>query len=304
MVDLKTAMAAAQAEQRKKAASSMEEKKKRRSGPDLGIEPFDPVKYVTKERAETASMWLVIAYAIIITMVMRYLLMPGTDRNNADILYMFPLVMIILIPQIHRMVMPKKFVEVYGKGTWFKASFLHTFTFLSVAFLLTNPPFADVVAPQVSSTWVIGVEEDSGLVYSNDSGRGGVTHWQLTGSDTVLEGPIWLFFGLADNVNSDGATVEVTLKNNDGEESLSMDDMYWESNFDAIVNGTRLDNSSIPNLLPHGGLDQPVAVSLGSDLAPGTHTIEVKIIEDGNPWKNTRIYTWKFEILTSQTLVQ
>ena len=90
-------------------------------------------------------------------------------------------------------------------------------------------------APQVSSTWVIGVEEDGGLVYSNDSGRGGVTHWQLTGSDTVLEGPIWLFFGLADNVNSDGATVEVTLKNNDGEESLSMDDMYWESNFDAIV---------------------------------------------------------------------
>ena len=304
MVDLKTAMAAAQAEQRKKAASSMEEKKKRRSGPDLGIEPFDPVKYVTKERAETASMWLVIAYAIIITMIMRYLLMPGTDRNNADILYMFPLVMIIVIPQIHRMVMPKKFVEVYGKGTWFKAAFLHTFTFLSVAFLLTNPPFADVVAPQISSTWVIGIEGEDGLVYSNDSGKGGITHWQLSDSENVLEGPIWLFFGLADNVNSDGASVEVTLTNNNGESTLMMNNTYWDTHFDDIVNGKRMDNSSLPNLLPHGTLDQPVAVLLGSQLAPGTHTIEVKIIEDGNPWENTRTYTWKLEIASSQTSVQ
>ena len=34
------------------------EKKKRRSGEDLGIESFDPVNYVAKERAETGSMGL------------------------------------------------------------------------------------------------------------------------------------------------------------------------------------------------------------------------------------------------------
>ena len=38
------------------------EKKKRRSGEDLGIESFDPVNYVAKERAETGSMWLVLAF--------------------------------------------------------------------------------------------------------------------------------------------------------------------------------------------------------------------------------------------------
>ena len=63
MVDLKTAMAAAQAERMKRDGAKNAEKKKRRSGADLGIEPFDPVKYHGKERADTASMWLVIAYA-------------------------------------------------------------------------------------------------------------------------------------------------------------------------------------------------------------------------------------------------
>ncbi len=296
MVDLKTAMAAAQAEQRKKVATSMEEKKKRRSGPDLGIEPFDPVKYVTKERAETASMWLVITYSVLVTMIMRYVLMPGTDRTNADILYMFPLVMIILIPQVHRMVMPARFVEVYGKGTWFKASFLHTFTFLSVAFLLANPPFADVVAPQVSSTWVIGVEDDGVIVYSNDTGKDGVIEWKET---EIPSGPVWLFFGLADNLNSDGATVDVTLMNNDDSTTLPMNETYWSENHDNIVNGKRIDNSSIPNLLPHAELDQPIAVNLGENLAPGTHTIIVNIVEQGDPWENTRTYTWKLVILPS-----
>ena len=67
MVDLKTAMAAAQADRMKRDGARIEEKKKRRSGADLGIEPFDPVKYFGKEKADTASMWLVISYALVVT---------------------------------------------------------------------------------------------------------------------------------------------------------------------------------------------------------------------------------------------
>lgn len=148
MVDLKTAMAAAQTERRKREGrDGGDEKKKRRSGADLGIEPFDPVKYVNKERADTASMWLVITYAVIATCLMRYVLMPSTTLDKTDVLYLLPLSMIILIPQIHRMVMPERFKEHYTKGTWFKSFFLYTFTFLSLSFLLVNPPFGDIVAP-------------------------------------------------------------------------------------------------------------------------------------------------------------
>ena len=71
-MDFKTAMAAARAEaeskQRKKRRDKDEksEKKRSRSGEDMGLESFDPVNYVAKEKADTASMWLVLGFAIFI----------------------------------------------------------------------------------------------------------------------------------------------------------------------------------------------------------------------------------------------
>ena len=167
MVDLKTAMAAAQAERMKRDGAKNAEKKKRRSGADLGIEPFDPVKYHGKERADTASMWLVIAYAFIVTMMMRYALMPSTTLDKTDVLYILPLTMLILIPQLHRMVMPESFKEHYTKGTWFRAFFLYTFTFLSLSFLVVTPPFGDIVAPQLADEWGVVIEHDGSYTYAD-----------------------------------------------------------------------------------------------------------------------------------------
>ena len=61
MVDLQTAMAAASAERKQRSGAASEERKVRRSGASLGLEPFDPVKHVSKEKADTASMWLVLS---------------------------------------------------------------------------------------------------------------------------------------------------------------------------------------------------------------------------------------------------
>ena len=55
MVDLNTAMAAASVDRQKRAADEGKERMKRRSGRDLGIEAFDPVKHVAKEKAETEA---------------------------------------------------------------------------------------------------------------------------------------------------------------------------------------------------------------------------------------------------------
>jgi len=83
MVDLRTAMAAAQAEQKRRQDRNPRspEKKKNRSGADLGIDPFDPVKYVNKERADTASMWLVIVYSLVVTCLMRFV--AASCRNGS-----------------------------------------------------------------------------------------------------------------------------------------------------------------------------------------------------------------------------
>ena len=91
MVDLQTAMAAAAAERKQRAGAESEERKVRRSGPNLGIESFDPVKHVSKEKADTASMWLVIAFSAVVSLMMRYVLMPNTSPEKSDILYLMPL---------------------------------------------------------------------------------------------------------------------------------------------------------------------------------------------------------------------
>ena len=295
MVDLQTAMAAAAAERKKRDGAASEDRKVRRSGPSLGIEPFDPVKHVSKEKADTASMWLVIGFSVLVSVMMRYVLMPNTSPEKSDILYLMPLSAIILIPQIHRMVMPKSFQEYYTKGTWFKAGFLHTFTFLAMSFLLVNPPMGDIVAPKLASHWAIATDNDGTLLFNEDSSKDGVIEW-VVDNDGRLEGEVWLLFALADNVNSDGAEVNVELTHQSVSIDLASNEFYWENNSDRIANATKTDNSSAPNLVPHEK-DQPFAINLGSDLAVGSHDILVTIKEDGDPWENERTYRWKLVVV-------
>jgi len=280
---------------KKRDGAASEDRKVRRSGPSLGIEPFDPVKHVSKEKADTASMWLVIGFSVLVSVMMRYVLMPNTSPEKSDILYLMPLSAIILIPQIHRMVMPKSFQEYYTKGTWFKAGFLHTFTFLAMSFLLVNPPMGDIVAPKLASHWAIATDNDGTLLFNEDSSKDGVIEW-VVDNDGRLEGEVWLLFALADNVNSDGAEVNVELTHQSVSIDLASDEFYWANNSDRIANATKTDNSSAPNLVPHEK-DQPFAINLGSDLAVGSHDILVTIKEDGDPWENERTYRWKLVVV-------
>ena len=294
MVDLKTAMAAAQAERKKREGAKGEEKKKRRSGADLGIEPFDPVKYAKKEKADTASMWLVIVYAFVVTMLMRYVLMPSTTLDKTDVLYLLPLTMMILIPQIHRTVMPERFKEHYTKGTWFKAFFLYTFTFLSLSFLVVNPPFGDIVAPQLAQDWGIAVEQDGVFTYADDVKGGGV-EWTLKEGE-YLPGSAWLLFGLADNVDETGAEVTVIHHFLGTPTTIDSNATFWTLYKDEVGAWRTANNKSAPILLPHSDLDQPFAIPLGESLAVGTHSITVEITENGDPWVNSRVYEWTFTI--------
>ena len=294
MVDLKTAMAAAQAERMKRDGAKNAEKKKRRSGADLGIEPFDPVKYHGKERADTASMWLVIAYAFIVTMMMRYALMPSTTLDKTDVLYILPLTMLILIPQLHRMVMPESFKEHYTKGTWFRAFFLYTFTFLSLSFLVVNPPFGDIVAPQLADEWGVVIEHDGSYTYA-DKVSGVENQWTLE-SGEYIQGGAWVLFGLADNVDHTGANVTVLHQFQNTDTVIESNASFWDEHGTDIRTWRTAENKSAPILLPHADLDMPFAIFLGEGLAVGEHTIVGDILEQGNPWENTRTYTWTFSV--------
>ncbi len=242
-------------------------------------------------------MWLVLGFALLVTLLMRYVLMGVTDPENSKILYILPLTCIFLIPTLHRTIMPERFVEHYGGGTWFKAAFLHTFTFLALSFLLVNPPFGDIAAPELAKSWTVVADDGEAIEYPFDvSTKGTTLTWHTNGS-TTLQGDAWLLFGLMDNKNSDGASVEVTREYQANETTRDVNESYWYDNAEAIKNGTSSSNKSAPNLTPHGDQDQPFAVFLGTDLGEGTHTITVVITEEGDPWENVQTYHWTLEII-------
>ena len=295
MVDLNTAIAAASTERRKRTEGEDKEKKIRRSGADLGLEAFDPAKYAEKEKADAVSMWLVLTFSVIISLLMRYVLMPNTASDKTDILYLLPLTAMILLPQIHRAILPNKYVEHFTKGTWVKSGFLHSFTFLAMAFLLVNPPFGDIVAPQLSGEWTIATDDGVELLFDDGTSKDAIT-WTVD-SEGKLSGQVWLLFGLADNVNSDGAEVIVTLTNNEGSKEISANSTFWGDNEQRLLNATTITNKTLPNLFPHDDKDQQFAIQLGENLPEGTHTITVKITEQGDPWENQRTYKWNLIIV-------
>ncbi len=274
MVDISTAMAAASTERRNRGTGD-KERKKNRSGANLGIESFDPVKHVEKEKADTASMWLVLSFAILVSFVMRYFVM-GSAQDNSDLLWFLPIMCIFLIPSLHRIVMPEHFVEVYTKGTWFKASFLHVFTWLALTFLLTNAPFGDIVAPQPDGEWGITTEGEDGWEFT-PSKKGVIT------LEENYSGNNWMIISFTDNVQANLADYTFTL---DGKEIENEFIMF-----------TGNDTAALDPVRHHTDVDHPVALSVPLNLSVGMHEFVIQVEEDGSPWQNSRTVTMKLEII-------
>ena len=291
-MDFKTAMAAAraEAESRRKTGKPDEGKEKRRSrsGPDMGLESFDPAKYVSKEKAETASMWLVLAFSITVSLLMRFVFMPGLSSDD-NILWLLPLMLVFVLPSLHRTVMPEGFKEHYTKGTWFKASFLHTFTWLAVTFLLVNPPLGDIGAPTVAESWVIVVDDGSGnLVYpANESSYNVILTTSTEGMD---EGnTAWLLFAVRDNLDTSNVDISVQISDGINSSTLNSSSSDFSTVTDSEFNSTWMNKLKSEDRKEDLGF----AVNLGS-LSVGEWDVKVTLSEQGKPWVNTSpTYSWK-----------
>jgi len=265
MVDINTAMAAAAGERRNRSTGD-KERKKNRSGADMGIESFDPVKHVKKEKADTVSMWLVISFALTVSLLMRYVAMPSA-QNNADMLWFIPMMGIFLLPSLHRAILPEKFVEHYTKGTWFKASFLHIFSWLAITFLLTNAPFADIVAPQVDEGWGM-ISEENGTYDFTKSSK------DIVALDEGYTGLHYVVLSFSDNYDPSDSNYKITFAGDAVENDWS--DIEAES------------PEALDPVRAHKDIDYPVAIKIPDGLAAGTYDIVVEVTEDGDPWENTR----------------
>ncbi|DAC65805.1 TPA: hypothetical protein HA325_04275 [Candidatus Thalassarchaeaceae archaeon] len=285
MVDVDSALRASAYSGKKRARGSdvdKEEKKSRK------IEPFEPSDALEKEKADAFSMWLVIALGLSVGLLMRYVLMP-TLTEPEKILWVLPLMLVVLLPTLHRLIIPDKWSDRYDRGNWFRASFLYIFTWLAISFLLVNPPLADIAPPTLAGG--IDIAETEGVV---DVAWTGGTYTIELNQNTV---DVTLGMAVSDNVDSASATIVVShwfhgamveeLAN--GTVSEQTDHI---ATFADVEAWERLDKSGNSKVIGHAE-DIGVAWDLGT-MGPGEHQIKIKLVEEGDPWAQNvweRTYT-------------
>ena len=71
---------------------------------------FDPQVHATKEVADAYSMWLVIIYGTIISIIMRYIFMP-TQETMEGIIWLLPVILTATVPSLHKIIIPKNIVN-------------------------------------------------------------------------------------------------------------------------------------------------------------------------------------------------
>ena len=285
MVDVDSALRASAYSGKKRARGSGAEKEEKKS---RKIEPFEPSDALEKEKADAFSMWLVIALGLSVGLLMRYVLMP-TLTEPEKILWVLPLMLVVLLPTLHRLIIPDKWSDRYDRGNWFRASFLYIFTWLAISFLLVNPPLADIAPPTLAGG--IDIAETEGVV---DVAWTGGTYTIELNQNTV---DVTLGMAVSDNVDSASATIVVShwfhgamveeLAN--GTVSEQTDHI---ATFAAVDAWERLDKSGNSKVIGHAE-DIGVAWDLGT-MGPGEHQIKIKLVEEGDPWAQNvweRTYT-------------
>ena len=171
---------------------------------DSTLEPFDPSSHAEKEKADAFSMWIVIAFGLIVAILMRFYMMPSLEKSE-QILWLLPFLMIAVIRPIHQLIVPSKFFDQYTTGNWVRASFLYLFTWLALSFALVNPPLADIAAPHLAGSIDIASEGD------------GISQHKLSGNvyevrisrETV---PVILGLAVRDNVDAEKSTMNLTIQ--------------------------------------------------------------------------------------------
>ena len=282
MVDISTAMAAAAASDRRRGGRDGE---KKRPGGKVGTEPFDPADHVIKEKADAASMWLVIVYATAIALLMRYLIMPAMD-GPASMLWSLPLLLIFTIPTLHRLIL-SKFADRYTFGNWFRATFLYTFTWLAVCFILVNPPLADISPPEVASkVKLVDLDLESEEVWSE------AWSGDFSENDNLSERDLALAFAVRDNFDAENVDVLVEISwagssdwNRSGVASSMLGD--WD-NYTDNVSSIATKPTDVVIFIP---LDN---ISFDPLM---TYTVEITLSQSGDPWNLESSETHRFSII-------
>ena len=294
MVDVDSALRASaySGKKRPKGSDSKKEEVKSRK-----IEPFEPEEAFEKEKADAFSMWLVIVFGLTMGLIMRYVVMPTLTQPEA-ILWVLPLSLVVILPTMHKLLIPNKWSDRYDGGNWFRASFLYIFSWLAISFLLVNPPLADIAPPTLANG--IDVQNTDSIEYAG----------MIDGTYTIAlnQGTVDVVLGMAvrDNVDAENATVQVSFWKYGalvGElaNGTASDLTEARATFESVNNSwVSVDNLGNPVVIKHSE-DIGLAWDLGS-LTPGQYEIKVRLSEVGDPWdENVWERTYSIAVVTVAT---
>ena len=294
MVDVDSALRASaySGKKRPKGSDSKKEEVKSRK-----IEPFEPGEAFEKEKADAFSMWLVIVFGLTMGLIMRYVVMPTLSQSEA-ILWVLPLSLVVILPTMHKLLIPNKWSDRYDGGNWFRASFLYIFSWLAISFLLVNPPLADIAPPTLANG--IDVQNTDSIEYAG----------MIDGTYTIAlnQGTVDVVLGMAvrDNVDAENATVQVSFWKYGalvGElaNGTASDLTEARATFESVNNSwVSVDNLGNPVVIKHSE-DIGLAWDLGS-LTPGQYEIKVRLSEVGDPWdENVWERTYSIAVVTVAT---
>ncbi len=262
------------------------------------IEPFEPVEAFEKEKADAFSMWLVIVFGLSMGVFMRYVIMPTLTKPEA-ILWVLPLSLVVVLPTMHKLLIPNHWSNRYDNGNWFRASFLYIFSWLAISFLLVNPPLADIAPPTLANG--IDIENTESVEY---------VAW-VDGTYTIAlnQGTVDVVLGMAvrDNVDAENATVQVSF----WRAGVMVDELAngtvsnltaARATFDSVNNSwISVDKLGNPVVIKHSE-DIGLAWDLGTLTPAPNYEIKVRLSEVGDPWdENVWEKTYKIAVVTVAT---
>ncbi len=262
------------------------------------IEPFEPVEAFEKEKADAFSMWLVIVFGLSMGVFMRYVIMPTLTKPEA-ILWVLPLSLVVVLPTMHKLLIPNHWSNRYDNGNWFRASFLYIFSWLAISFLLVNPPLADIAPPTLANG--IDIENTESVEY---------VAW-VDGTYTIAlnQGTVDVVLGMAvrDNVDAENATVQVSFWRAgvmvDELANGTVSDLTGaRATFDSVNNSwISVDKLGNPVVIKHSE-DIGLAWDLGTLTPAPNYEIKVRLSEVGDPWdENVWEKTYKIAVVTVAT---
>ena len=215
------------------------------------------------------------------------------------ILWVLPVSLVIIIPAMHKLLIPNHWSERYDNGNWFRASFLYIFSWLAISFLLVNPPLADIAPPTLANG--IDIENTDSVEY---------VEWE-DGKYTIAlnQGTVDVVLGMAvrDNVDAENATIQVSFWKygalvSELANGTVSDLTDARATFDSVNNSwINVDKSGNPVVIKHSQ-DIGLAWDLGTLTPASDYEIKVRLSEVGDPWEeNVWERTYKIAVVTVAT---